>query len=47
VIGFSIPFERDEGESRRAVARLGEAVERVLEETGMSEEGLAGQLDPL
>jgi hypothetical protein len=45
VIGFYIPVERDEGEARRAVARLGEAVERVLQETGMSEEELAGLLD--
>jgi antitoxin (DNA-binding transcriptional repressor) of toxin-antitoxin stability system len=45
VIGFYIPLERDESESRRAVARLGEAVERVLQETGMSEDELAGLLD--
>ncbi len=45
VIGFYIPLERDEGEARRAVARLGETVERVLKETGMSEEELAGLLD--
>jgi hypothetical protein len=38
-------YERDEGEARRAVARLGETVERVLKETGMSEEELAGLLD--
>lgn len=42
VIGFYIPLERDEGEVRRAVVRLGEAVEQVLQETGMSEEELAG-----
>lgn len=46
VIGFYIPLERDEGEAQRAVARLGETVERVLKETGMSEEELAGLLDP-
>jgi hypothetical protein len=45
VIGFYIPVERDEGEARRAVARLGETVERVLKETGMNEEELAGLLD--
>jgi antitoxin (DNA-binding transcriptional repressor) of toxin-antitoxin stability system len=45
VIGFYIPLERDEAESRRAVARLGEAVEQVLKETGMSEDELAGLLD--
>lgn len=45
VIGFYIPLERDEGEVRRAVVRLGEAVEKVLQETGMSEEELAGLFD--
>jgi antitoxin (DNA-binding transcriptional repressor) of toxin-antitoxin stability system len=45
VIGFYIPVERDEDEARRAVARLGEAVEQVLQQTGMSEEELAGLLD--
>ena len=45
VIGFYIPLERDEGEVRRAVVRLGEAVEQVLKETGMSEEELAGLFD--
>jgi hypothetical protein len=42
---FHIPLERDEGEAQSAVARLGETVERVLKETGMSEEELAGLLD--
>jgi hypothetical protein len=45
VIGFYIPLERDEGESHRAVARLGEVVGRVVKETGMSEDELAGLLD--
>jgi hypothetical protein len=45
VIGFYIPLERDESEARRAIARLGEAVERVLAETGMSEDELTGLLD--
>jgi hypothetical protein len=45
VIGFYIPVERDENEVRRAVAHLGETVERVLKETGMNEEQLAGLLD--
>ncbi len=45
VIGFYIPVERDEDEARRAVAKLGEAVEQVLGETGMNEEELARLLD--
>jgi hypothetical protein len=45
VIGFYIPVERDEDEVRRAVVGLGEAVGQVLQETGMSEEELAGLLD--
>lgn len=45
VIGFYIPVERDEDEVRRAVIRLGEAVEQVLKETGMNEEQLARLLD--
>jgi hypothetical protein len=45
VIGFYIPIERDENEVRRAVVGLGEAVGQVLQETGMSEEELAGLLD--
>jgi hypothetical protein len=45
VIGFYIPIERDEDEVRRAVVGLGEAVGQVLQETGMSEEELAGLLD--
>ena len=45
VIGFYIPLKRDEDEVRRAVAQLGQAVERVLGETGMSEDELAGLFD--
>jgi len=45
VIGFYIPLERDEDEVRRAVAKLGSTVEKVLEESGMSEEELAHLLD--
>jgi hypothetical protein len=44
VIGFYIPLERDE-EVRRAVAKLGETVEQVLGETGMTEDELAGLFD--
>ncbi|HTD08291.1 MAG TPA: hypothetical protein VK680_05325 [Solirubrobacteraceae bacterium] len=45
VIGFYIPVERDKDDARRAAARLAEAVERVLKETGISEEELTGLLD--
>jgi|HubBroStandDraft_6_1064221.scaffolds.fasta_scaffold630501_2 antitoxin (DNA-binding transcriptional repressor) of toxin-antitoxin stability system len=45
VIGFYIPVERDENDIQRAVAQLGETVERVLKDTGMGEEKLAGLLD--
>ncbi len=45
VIGFYIPLERDEDEVRRAVAKLGSTVEKVLEESGMSEAELARLLD--
>jgi hypothetical protein len=45
VIGFYIPLKRDEDEVRRAVAQLGQAVERVLDETGMTEDELASLFD--
>jgi hypothetical protein len=45
VIGFYIPIERNEDQARLAVVQLGEAVERVLEETGMSEDDLSRLLD--
>lgn len=45
VIGFYIPIERDDDEVRRAVAQLGSTVEKVLEESGMTEEELAQLLD--
>ena len=45
VIGFYIPVPRDEDEVARAVAQLGEAVGRVLAETGMTEDELARSLD--
>jgi hypothetical protein len=45
VIGFYIPIERSEDQARLAVVQLGEAVERVLEETGMSEDELSRLLD--
>jgi hypothetical protein len=45
VIGFYIPIERHEDQARLAVVQLGQAVERVLEETGMSEDDLSRLLD--
>ncbi|MGQ0716719.1 MAG: hypothetical protein ACT4NP_05260 [Pseudonocardiales bacterium] len=45
VIGFYIPLQRDEDEVRRALARLGETVSQVLDETGLSEGELAQMFD--
>lgn len=45
VIGFYIPLRRDEDEVRQAVAQLGKAVEQVIDETGISEDELAGIFD--
>ena len=45
VIGFYVPLRRDEDEVRRDVAQLGQAVERVLDETGMTEDELAGAFE--
>ncbi len=41
MIGFYIPLDRDEGEVRRAIAKLGETVGQVLDETGLTEDELA------
>ena len=49
VIGFYIPVESKRGEEeelREALARLDASVRRVLEETGMTEDELAGYFDP-
>lgn len=46
VIGFYIPVERDEDEVKRAVAKMGDVVSRVLAETGMSEDELVAALNP-
>lgn len=46
VIGFYIPVGRDDEEVKRAVAQLGDVVDRVLAETGMSEEELVAALAP-
>lgn len=45
VIGFYVPLERDENEVRHALAKLSETVEQVLDETGLSEDELAGLVD--
>jgi len=47
VVGFYIPIERDEDEVRRAVVKLGATVEKVLEETGMTEDELALLFTPV
>ena len=45
VIGFYIPLDRDEDEVHRAIAKLSQTVDRVLDETGMTEDELAGLFD--
>jgi hypothetical protein len=45
VIGFYIPVERDREQATRAIEQLGRTVERLLEDTGMSEDQLAELLD--
>ncbi len=45
VIGFYLPLKRDEDEVRHALAKLGETVEQVLEESGLSEDELAVLFD--
>lgn len=45
VIGFYVPLERDATEARRALAQLADSVQRVVAESGMSEDELAQLLD--
>jgi crotonobetainyl-CoA:carnitine CoA-transferase CaiB-like acyl-CoA transferase len=45
VIGFYIPVERDPAQVQRAVEKLGSTVDRILEETGITEEELAQLFD--
>ena len=45
VIGFYVPLARDENEVVRAIMRLNETVERVLADSGMSEDELAALTD--
>jgi antitoxin (DNA-binding transcriptional repressor) of toxin-antitoxin stability system len=44
-IGYYIPAKRDEAAARAAVDRLHETVERILNETGMTEDELADLFD--
>jgi hypothetical protein len=41
VIGFYFPVPADESATARALARLGEAVDRIRSEAGMSEDELS------
>ncbi|HET8628108.1 MAG TPA: hypothetical protein VFL91_11840 [Thermomicrobiales bacterium] len=46
LIGYSIPIRKvDEEAARRALARLREAVDRALAESGMTEDELSAALD--
>jgi hypothetical protein len=45
VIGFYVPVKRDEDEVRRALDRFGATVNRILQETGMTEDELADLFD--
>ena len=45
VIGFYIPIEADQEQSRRAMEQLGRSVEAILSETGMTEEELSSLFD--
>jgi antitoxin (DNA-binding transcriptional repressor) of toxin-antitoxin stability system len=45
IIGNYVPLKRDEERVRRAVDRLEQAVNQVLEETGMTEDELADVFD--
>ena len=45
VIGFYVPLERDEDEVARAVAKLGETVGHVLEDSGLTEDELVDLFD--
>ncbi len=46
MIGVYLPVKRDQARVDRALDRLGETVEAILEETGMTEDELVEFLDP-
>ena len=46
VIGFYIPVERDQAEVSRALAQLSRSVEKVLADSGLSEEELVELVVP-
>lgn len=45
VIGFYIPVEADRDQAVRALEQLGRSVEKILAETGMTEDELSGLCD--
>lgn len=45
VIGVYVPFKRDEEQVRRALGQFGATIERILQETGMTEDELADIFD--
>lgn len=45
VIGLYFPVKRDPERARRSLDRLGETVQAILDETGMTEDELAGFFD--
>lgn len=46
VIGFYFPMKRDQERIKRDLDRLGETVQEILEQTGMTEDELVEFLDP-
>jgi antitoxin (DNA-binding transcriptional repressor) of toxin-antitoxin stability system len=40
IVGIYVPLKRDEEKVKRAIDRFGQAIEQILEETGMNEEEL-------
>jgi hypothetical protein len=45
VIGFYIPVERDQEQAKRSLEKLGATVEKVLADSGLSEEEVAQLFD--
>lgn len=46
VIGVYVPVKRDPERAQRALDRLGETVEAILDQTGLTEDELVEFLDP-